>query len=844
MRANLGDGISGISSLSKGAVHRICSGQVVTDLKTAVKELVENALDAGATSVAIALVDDGATSIEVTDNGSGIRAADYATTCRKHCTSKLSTFEDLSIVDSFGFRGEALSSLCALAASVKITTRHVDAKVGATLLYDRAGGLASQTLVGRAPGTTVEICGLFKPLPVRHRQFKQKIASQFARLLSTLQAYAVIHTNCRITVKNRKTKNGRTTTCIATQSSTRVEENVAAVFGSKFLSTLVRVSIAVPLDAVDIEASSGGGSSSSSAAAGASASTAARIEGLVSRSSGGIGRKNNSRQFLFINRRPVDVAPLTAAIDSTWRKYEMKQKPAFFLQLHLDPSLFDVNVTPDKRKVLLSPTIQEAVVEALRDALIELWAPVLESKTFITSSIDSFLPPVAAPAAAPAATPSTAEPPTGAAKVAAPVLPAPPSTGRPPSPAATATSKKRGAPSSETAAGAPAVVAVAVAATSASASASKRRRLAPAARTSSTRAGRGGGGAAAAATATRGAVLTRPAEVRRRSSASAAYPLVNSLEYDATRVRARWLARRERAQANDAPPARSAAAAAGPGAIPAACSAFAAEVNEADATRALEKTFEKDWFERMTVVGQFNLGFIIARLRTRSAASGKAHDDLWILDQHACDEKHRYETMKRSTKIHGQPLFCPLKLVVSASEEAIIKSNLTVFARNGFEIGVDETQPLGSQLTVSQVPFSKGVTFGVDDIQELASLIEAQGGSRRRGRRKKAGEEDGGGGDDDDDDDDDIPRLPKLHSVFASRACRSAVMVGTPLTHRKQQEILGHLTGLANPWSCPHGRPTMRHLVDLHALRDVETKASSRAAAGGGGAMMATAEAV
>ena len=876
---------SSISKLGASAVHRICSGQVVTDLRTAVKELVENALDAGATSVEIVLVDDGVTSIEVKDNGSGIAAADFATTCRKHCTSKLASFGDLARVDSFGFRGEALSSLCALALSVTITTRHVDAKAGAAVTYNRAGAVATQTVVGRPVGTTVEICGLFKPLPVRHRQFKQKIASQFARLLATLQAYAVVHTGVRISCRNRK--KGRTTTCLQTQSSTRMEENIAAVFSSKFLSGLVRVDIEVPLDTGDLAAaaavateeakekeatdgsssssssssSSGGGASASDSATAAPAAAVARIEGLVSKAGGGIGRQNNARQFMYINQRPVDVVPLTQAIDSAWRKFEMKQKPAFFLQLHLPPSLFDVNITPDKRKVLLSPTIQESALDALRDALVDLWSPTLESKTFTTASIDSFLPPVpSAPsasstAAAAAAAAGRAALPPMEAQRAAVVAAAPPAAaadaataatavegasdavgGSPPrspiprfsaealgaehaaAPEAAALSRKRSSPSLG-GGGDDAAVSAATAAITAGAAispAAKRQRLSP--KRSAKRAARNASAA----------VLSRAAEARRRSSASTIYPVVTTLAYDARSVRAQWLHRKrtQAAQRDEQRELEATGAASGAaGATPAECSAFAADIDQADATSALEKTFEKTWFTEMEVIGQFNLGFIIAR--HRNAARG--HDDLWILDQHACDEKFRYETLQRSTTLHKQRLFCPLQLDVTASEEAIIKSHLAVFAHNGFEIAVDESRPLGAQLTVSQVPFSKGVTFGTNDIQELASLIEAQGGSRRRGRGGggSSGEWDGG-----------IPRLPKLHTIFASRACRSAIMVGTALTHRKQQDVLGHLTGLHNPWCCPHGRPTMRHLVDLCSLRASETKAAARAAAAAAGTVM------
>ena len=178
-----------IKSLEKSSIHRITSGQVLVDLQTAVKELVENSLDAGATSIGMYNVchrlnafclltyhisslsakvevkfkDYGLKSFEVIDNGSGIASEDYANVgewnlfkslfppyrsplAMKHCTSKISSFEDLTSVETFGFRGEALSSLCALSGRVTVTTATTkEAPVGTVLEFDRIGRLTSSS---------------------------------------------------------------------------------------------------------------------------------------------------------------------------------------------------------------------------------------------------------------------------------------------------------------------------------------------------------------------------------------------------------------------------------------------------------------------------------------------------------------------------------------------------------------------------------------------------------------------------------------------------------------------------------------------------------------------------
>ena len=105
---------SSIQAIDKRSVHQLCSGQVILSLATAVKELVENSIDAGATNIEIKLKEFGIESIEVHDNGSGIEEKDFEAIATKHCTSKLIDFSDLTMIETFGFRGEALSSLCAV----------------------------------------------------------------------------------------------------------------------------------------------------------------------------------------------------------------------------------------------------------------------------------------------------------------------------------------------------------------------------------------------------------------------------------------------------------------------------------------------------------------------------------------------------------------------------------------------------------------------------------------------------------------------------------------------------------------------------------------------------------
>jgi DNA mismatch repair protein PMS2 len=128
-----------IRAIDRSSIQKICSGQVVVDLATAVKELVENALDAGATSIEVKLRDMGASMIEVSDNGGGISPSNYDGIAMKHFTSKLTDFEDTYSISSFGFRGEALNALCELSGKFSITTRQTADSIGTLLEFDKNG---------------------------------------------------------------------------------------------------------------------------------------------------------------------------------------------------------------------------------------------------------------------------------------------------------------------------------------------------------------------------------------------------------------------------------------------------------------------------------------------------------------------------------------------------------------------------------------------------------------------------------------------------------------------------------------------------------------------------------
>ncbi|KAF7231903.1 hypothetical protein EG68_10767 [Paragonimus skrjabini miyazakii] len=203
-------------------------------------------------------------------------------------------------------------------------------------------------------------------------------------------------------------------------------------------------------------------------------------------------------------------------------------------------------------------------------------------------------------------------------------------------------------------------------------------------------------------------------------------------------------------------------------------------------TEALESElstyFSKSSFTDLHVVGQFNLGFIIALHR----------DDLFIIDQHASDEKFRFEQLCDTYQFTCQPLITPQALELSVEQEQLLLNNLDVFAKNGFAFQVNESAPCGQQIQLTATPMLENKVFGRPDIEEMLFVL-SESYSRRC-------------------------RPSRLRDILASRSCRSAVMIGTALDHAKMLRIVRNMGTMHHPWNCPHGRPTMRHLFHLGRL--------------------------
>ena len=306
-----------ILALSAQEARRISAGEVVERPVNVVKELVENALDAKATQITIELEDGGRQLIRVTDNGSGIPAAELPLAVLPHHTSKIRSLDDIFGLSSLGFRGEALASIAAV-SRLRIASRSPGEEIGQSLLLE-AGSPPRLEAVNLQFGTELEVRDLFHNIPARLKflRSRQSETSQVARMLL---AYAIAWPEVRWELKSA----GRSL------MSTDGGGNRAQV-----LRDLLEPDFRHPLHKLDYEF------------------PPSAVHGLVADPT--YHRGNRSRQWFFINRRPVTNRLLYKAVDDAMREFLSAGKyPAGAFFLELPPEEIDVNVHPMKLEVSFS----------------------------------------------------------------------------------------------------------------------------------------------------------------------------------------------------------------------------------------------------------------------------------------------------------------------------------------------------------------------------------------------------------------------------------------------------------------------------------------------------------
>ncbi|XP_041662293.1 PMS1 protein homolog 1 [Cheilinus undulatus] len=338
-----------MKQLPPDTVRLLSSSQVITSVLNVVKELIENSLDAGATSIDIKLENYGLDRIEVRDNGQGIKAADTPVMAVRHFTSKICSHEDLEQLETYGFRGEALCSICAV-AEVSVITKTEEDDISTQYTLNLTGGIVSQKPSHLGQGTTVSVLKLFKNLPVRRQYYSstKKCKEELKKVQDLLMAYAIIKPDLRITLVHNK---------VAVWQKAKVADHRSALIATLGSSTVANL---LPCQHHQEQPE-------------------IVLEGFFPKAGvdySSTSSSNPDKTFIYINNRPVhhkDIMKLvrqhyTAQYpdDSARNRY-----PILMLKITVSASSVDVNLTPDKTQVLLHD--KEAVLTALEAFLVSLY---------------------------------------------------------------------------------------------------------------------------------------------------------------------------------------------------------------------------------------------------------------------------------------------------------------------------------------------------------------------------------------------------------------------------------------------------------------------------------------
>ena len=302
-----------IIQLSPHIANLIAAGEVVERPASVVKELLENAVDAGATQVTVELRDGGMTFIRVTDNGCGMQVEDARTAFLRHATSKLRSAEDLAAISTMGFRGEALAAIASV-SRIDLLTKTAGAVCGTSITLE-AGNITDETEAGCPDGTTIIVRDLFFNTPARMK-FMKTDAYEAGKVADTVQLQALAHPE----VAFRFLRDGKEV--LSTPGSGKLQDAVYSVYGRE----------------------------SSKMIAADSTWENCRLAGFVSKPSD--ARPSRTRQVFFVNGRPVRSALLIKALEEAYRNQIMVGKfPACVLHITVPASAVDVNVHPAKTEV-------------------------------------------------------------------------------------------------------------------------------------------------------------------------------------------------------------------------------------------------------------------------------------------------------------------------------------------------------------------------------------------------------------------------------------------------------------------------------------------------------------
>ncbi|KAM9096238.1 DNA mismatch repair protein Mlh1 [Sarcophilus harrisii] len=341
-----------IRRLDEKVVNRIAAGEVIQRPANAIKEMIENCLDAKSTSIQVTVKEGGLKLIQIQDNGTGIRKEDLDIVCERFTTSKLQSFEDLASISTYGFRGEALASISHV-AHVTVTTKTSEAKCAYRASYSDGKLKAPPKPCAGNQGTQITVEDLFYNIATRRKALKNP-SEEYGKILEVVGRYSIHNSGVSFSVK----KQGETTPDIRTLPNASVVDNIRSIFGNPVSRELLEVGCEDPV-------------------------LGFKMKGYISNANYSVKK---CIFLLFINHRLVESTALKKAVESVYAAYLPKNThPFLYLSLEIAPQNVDVNVHPTKHEVhfLHEDSILERVQQHVEGRLLG----ANSSRTYFTQTL-------------------------------------------------------------------------------------------------------------------------------------------------------------------------------------------------------------------------------------------------------------------------------------------------------------------------------------------------------------------------------------------------------------------------------------------------------------------------
>lgn len=317
--------------------NKIAAGEVVERPASVVKELVENAVDAGAANIKVSIAQGGRKLVSVRDDGCGMTKDDALLSLERQATSKILDVDDIENIDTLGFRGEAIPSIASVSRFSLVTRRH-DADEGTQIVVN-AGELVETSTAGCPPGTLVEVRDLFCNVPAR-RKFLRSFATEEGRVKGIFTVHALAHPVIGFSL----VVDGRELYRLA--PATSLADRLLDIYGADFVESLTP--LPPPSDPQK---------------------NVVRVSGYIEKPN--LSMPTRRDQYVFVNGRPATAPSIAYAVREAYPHRQGDIKPALFLFIELPPNQVDVNVHPTKREVRFRDNIavKRAITEAIEGAL-------------------------------------------------------------------------------------------------------------------------------------------------------------------------------------------------------------------------------------------------------------------------------------------------------------------------------------------------------------------------------------------------------------------------------------------------------------------------------------------